>query len=127
VSSDVVEHLETHADAIATEVTRKMEEEVPDLFERYEKSPRSSRDPRVACKEDTIHHLKSLSSALEIGDADEFSAYRSWLIGLLVPRGIPEADVDLNFRVIADVLRSRVGDEAAEEATAMLLRRGDQA
>jgi hypothetical protein len=120
VTEALAEYIGSHEDAIASEVTSRMEKEAPGLFCRYETSSRSGRDPRAACKEDTVHHLRSLSAALDIDDPREFARYRTWLVGLLGVRGIPEEEVDLNFKVIADVLTERVGESEAATVVSIL-------
>jgi hypothetical protein len=113
MSPPIASFIESNLDALADEITRRMEQERPELFRRYRDRSRGGRDAAEWCKEDTAYHLRHLAAALDSGDPDEFRGYRAWLVHLLTSRGIPEEDIDVNFSAIADVLSERVGDEAA--------------
>ena len=112
MNTSLTDYLEVNVDALATEVTRQMEDERPELFRRYrDRSGGSGKDPAEWCREDTAFHLRHLAAALDSGDSEEFEAYRSWLVGLLGARGIPVDDINANFKAIGDVLTARLGDE----------------
>jgi hypothetical protein len=112
LNASLSDYLEANVDALATEVTRRMEDERPELFARYRDRPgRTGKDAAEWCREDTAFHLRHLAAALDSGDPEEFVAYRSWLVGLLGARGIPEDDIDANFKAIGDVITARLGDE----------------
>ncbi len=119
----LVKYLESNAEALATEITERMQDERPELFQRYrDRSLGKSRDPSEWCKEDTVFHLRHLAAALDTDDANEFLEYRSWLLQLLVPRDIPEEDIDANFDAMAEVLTSRLGDEAGPAISMLTVR-----
>ena len=112
MNTSLADYLDSNADVLATEVTRQMEDERPELFRRYRDRPGGSgKDPAEWCREDTAFHLRHLAAALDSGDPKEFVVYRSWLGGLLAARGIPEDDIDANFKAIGDVLTACLGDE----------------
>jgi hypothetical protein len=90
-----------------------MEAAHPSLFLRY------GAEGKRRCTEDTIYHVLHLAAALEVHDPGEFRRYRAWLAELLIPRGIPQEDIDLNLRVLSEELRTKYG-AAAEEACAFL-------
>ena len=113
MSSSLVEYLESNVEGLAAEITERMEREHPELFARYRaRALGKGRDPAEWCKEDTAFHLRHLAAALDSDDPQEFREYRSWLVRLLKPRGIPEKDIDANFCAMADALTSRLGDKA---------------
>ena len=118
MNKPLVDYLESNVAGLAADVTQRMEDEQPDLFQRY-RARGGPRDPAEWCQEDTAYHLHSLAAAIDSEDPDEFAQYRSWLVGMLGARGIPENDIDANFTAIAAVLTARLGDEAAP-AVAML-------
>ena len=111
--SALVTALERDADAIATEVLQRMTSTTPEMFERY------GDVGKVRCYEDTVFHVRHLAAALDTGEQAEFAAYVRWLTDLLVPRGVPEADIEANFSALADVLKDRYGD-AADTAVSFL-------
>ena len=67
-------------------------------------------------------HLRYLAAAIDSEDPDEFAEYRSWLVGMLGARGIPESEIDANFAAIAEVLTARLGDDAAPAVTMLRAR-----
>ena len=118
MTNDLCEAMLRDASLLAQQVVERMERTDPDIFQKYRVN-RTGRDAREWCAEDTIHHLEHLSAALSVGDADEFSEYRSWLVRMLGARGIPEHDIDANFHALADVLGERYGP-GAEYAVSFL-------
>jgi hypothetical protein len=113
VNTTLVKYLETNVEALATEITDRMQDERPELFLPYrDRSLGKGRDPAEWCKEDTAFHLRHLAAALDSDDPEEFLEYRSWLVRLLGARGIPSEDIDANFDTMAAALTSRLGDEA---------------
>ena len=116
----VVRYLERHSVDLGRQVAERMKEQRPELFRRYRRRLRNKeKTPEEWCAEDSAHHLRSLAAALAIEDPSEFENYRSWLLELLVARGISEEDVGLNFTAIAEVLQERLGEEA-DAALSML-------
>jgi hypothetical protein len=116
----LAENLEENADVIAAEVTQRMVESCPHLFEAYRRKLRNpSRTPEQWCTEDTVHHLQFLSAALTSGPED-FTEYRRWLEGVLTSRGIPLEDIQINFSMIAVVLEERYGAHETAGAREML-------
>jgi hypothetical protein len=120
VKISLVKYLESNLERLAAEITERMEEERPELFERYRaRSLGKGRDPAEWCKEDTAFHLRHLAAALDSNDPTEFLEYRSWLVRMLGARGIAEEDIDANFDAMADALTARLG-EGAGPAVSML-------
>ena len=79
----------------------------PDMYARYsEAGPARTR-------EDVAFHIQHLSGALLAGDPLIFKDYYEWLLGVLLPRGIIQEDIDINFSCMTKVLRDAYGDEAA--------------
>jgi hypothetical protein len=123
VKISLVRYLESNLERLAAEITERMEEERPELFERYRaRSLGKGRDPAEWCKEDTAFHLRHLAAALDSDDPSEFLEYRSWLVQLLGARGIPREDIDANFDAMADALNSRLGNEAGPAISMLSLR-----
>ena len=113
MTDDLSEAMLRDASLLAQQVIERMERTDPHIFRKY-RVRRTGRDAREWCAEDTTHHLEHLAAALSVGDADEFSEYRSWLVRMLGARNIPEQDIDLNFHALADVLGERYGAEARD-------------
>lgn len=106
--------LDRDAALIATEVTEVMVELHPEMFENFRRRLRNpEKTPEQWCTEDTIHHLRNLSAALD-SSPDEFHEYREWLTGMLGARGVPAEDINRNFAAIAMVLERRYGSDARE-------------
>lgn len=79
----------------------------PDMYERYsEAAPARTR-------EDVAFHLQHLSGALVAEDPQIFQKYYDWLHGVLLPRGITQEDIDLNFDCMTQVLQETYGEAAA--------------
>jgi hypothetical protein len=114
------EDLDQNAEVIAAEVTQRMVESRPDLFDAYRRRLRNTtQTPEQRCTEDTVHHLRFLSAALTTGP-EEFTEYRKWLEGVLTARGIPLEDIQTNFSIIAVVLEERYGIHDSAAARDML-------
>ena len=84
-----------------------MLDERPDMYEKY-----SDAAP-VRTREDVAFHLRHLSGALIADDPLIFVAYYEWLQGVLLPRGVTQDDIDLNFRCLTTVLSETYGEAAA--------------
>ena len=111
---DLADELMEQAPVIAAEVTQRMVETHPDMFEAFRRNLRNpAKTPEQWCTEDTVHHLQHLSAALSASSAEEFARYRTWLTEVLSSRGIPTDDIDTNFKAIAWVLEKRYGHEAS--------------
>lgn len=110
---DLADDLMEHAPVIAAEVTKRMVQTHPDMFEALRANLRNpAKTPEQWCTEDTVHHLQHLSAALSAASPEEFGRYRTWLKEVLSSRGIPTEDIDTNFSAIAWVLEKRYGQEA---------------
>ena len=110
---DLAHELMEQAPLIAAQVTQRMVEQYPDMFEAFRKRLRNpAKTPEQWCTEDTVHHLQHLSAALET-EAGEFERYRVWLTDMLAARGVGSEDIDRNFTAMAWVLRERYGEDAA--------------
>jgi hypothetical protein len=110
---DLDEVLSDEAPSIATEVTRRMTELHPDMFEAFRRNLRNpTKTAEEWCTEDTVHHLRHLHAALGTSP-EEFWEYAQWLVGVLSARGIPVEDIRKNFAAMSVVLQERYGDDAA--------------
>lgn len=110
---DLADELMDHAPVIALEVTQRMVQTHPGMFEAFRRNLRNpAKTPEQWCTEDTVHHLQHLSAALSSSAPDEFARYRSWLSEVLSSRGIPTEDIDTNFAAIGWVLEKRYGQDA---------------
>lgn len=84
-----------------------MLERRPNMYEKYsEAAPARTR-------EDVAFHLRHLSGALIAGDPLIFQKYYDWLHEVLLPRGITQRDIDLNFDCMTQVLQEIYGEDAA--------------
>ena len=111
---DLSDLLDEEAALIAAEVTELMVELHPEMFEAFRRKLRNpEKTPEQWCTDDTIHHLRNLSAALDTS-SDEFIEYRQWLTGMLAARGVLTEDIDRNFAAIASVLERRYGTQAKE-------------
>ena len=78
----------------------------PGMYDRYsEAAPARTR-------EDVAFHLRHLSGALLAGDPTIFQTYYDWLLGVLLPRGITQEDIDINFDCMTQVLKETYGERA---------------
>ena len=110
---DLTEVLSDDAPDIAAEVTRRMTELHPDMFEAFRANLRNpSKTPEQWCTEDTVYHLRYLHAALDTSP-EEFSQYAEWLVRVLTARGIPVEDIHRNFAAMSAVLQERYGEDAA--------------
>ena len=111
---DLSDLIDEQAPLIAAEVTELMVQLHPEMFEAFRRKLRNpEKTPEEWCTEDTVHHLRNLSAALDTAP-EEFLEYREWLTGMLDARGVPTEDVDRNFDAIASVLERRYGTGARE-------------
>lgn len=79
----------------------------PNMYARYsEAAPARTR-------EDVAFHIQFLVGALTAGDPEIFADYYDWLLGILLPRGVIQEDIDLNFACMAEVLEESYGDDSA--------------
>lgn len=77
----------------------------PDMYDKYsEAGPARTR-------EDVAFHIQHLRGALIAGDPLIFKDYYGWLLKVLLPRGITQEDIDLNFDCMIRVLRKAYGQE----------------
>lgn len=117
---DLSTELMERAPLIAAEVTERMVDQYPDMFDTFRARLRNTaKTPEQWCTEDTVHHLQHLAAALETEPA-EFERYREWLTDMLAARGVGSDDIDKNFTAIAWVLRKRYGDDAAAAVNMLL-------
>ena len=99
-------YLDRDTDHLADDIVRNMLEAKPDLYARYsEAAPARTR-------EDVVFHLRHLTGALVANDPALFRAYYTWLLSVLLPRGIVQEDIDLNFRCMSESLQATYGSEA---------------
>lgn len=111
--ADLTEVLSDEVPAIAAEVTRRMTELHPDMFEAFRNNLRNpTKTPEQWCTEDTVYHLRYLVAALDTSP-EEFSLYADWLVRVLTARGIPAGDINKNFAAMSAVLHERFGHDAA--------------
>ena len=103
---DLVQRLETEMNKLADDIVGRMLAKKPDLYERYsEVAPQRTR-------EDVVFHLQHLAGALTAEDPDLYREYYEWLLRILLPRGIIQEDIDLNFDCMTESLREAFGSEA---------------
>lgn len=93
--------------ALVQKILDLMLERRPDMYEKYsEAAPARTR-------EDVAFHLRHLSGALIAEDPVIFQKYYEWLHEVLLPRGITQRDIDLNFDCMTQVLQETYGEDAA--------------
>lgn len=101
-ASQVVEQLDALSSDAADEVTRRIYENHPGLYQRFGEKGKST------CREDLLHHLDYLSSALYAGDSAPFREYVLWLSGVLESRGVPSAHLKESLQLLNDFFRSHL-------------------
>ena len=102
----IAEHLERDTERLADDIVERMLQAKPDLYARYsEAAPRRTR-------EDVVFHLQHLTGALVASEPALFRTYYTWLLEVLLPRGIVQEDIDLNFRCMTESLESAYGTDA---------------
>lgn len=102
------ERLERDTERLADDIVDRMLEAKPDLYARY------SEAAPLRTREDVVFHLQHLTEALFADDPALFQDYYSWLLSVLLPRGIVQEDIDLNFRCIEESLTENYGAEARQ-------------
>ena len=103
--SKIVDALVTDEARLVDDIIDRMLAARPGLYERY--SPAAPKRTR----EDVAFHIQHLRGALIAEDPLVFHEYYSWLLEVLLPRGIAQEDIDLNFDCMIDALAQRYGDE----------------
>lgn len=83
--ASVINRLESLAPNAADEVTRLIYEKHPELDQRF------GDKGKATCREDLLHHIDYLVSALYAADSAPFREYVLWLSGVLESRGVPSA------------------------------------
>lgn len=101
-------------DLLAGEITERHAQLHPELFARY--GPIG----RIRCREDNRFHLEYLASAIETGTPSFFVDYVGWAKVMLASRNIPVEDLVQNLRLLDDVLRERLSDDVAAQASAAI-------
>ena len=104
--NDLARSLSEDEHTLVETILRCMLAERPDMYAKY-----SDAGP-ARTREDVAFHLRHLSGALTAGDPLIFQAYYNWLLGVLLPRGITQEDIDLNFDCMTRVLRKTYGERA---------------
>ena len=100
------ERLERDTQRWADNIVDRMLEAKPDLYARY------SEAAPLRTREDVVFHLQHLTGALVARDPGLFRDYYRWLLSVLLPRGIIQEDIDLNFECMAESLQSVYGSDA---------------
>lgn len=96
VAPQIVDQLATLSSDAADEVTRRIYANHPGLYQRF------GEKGKLTCREDLLHHLDYLSSALYAGDSAPFREYVLWLSGVLESRGVPSAHLKESLLLLKD-------------------------
>lgn len=80
--------------AFAEKVTSKIYERTPSLLERYGERGKKK------CLEDNLHHVRQLSTAVELNNGEFFVDYARWLNGILMRHGMETSHLIENFEII---------------------------
>ena len=67
---------------------------------------------RQVCRQDVLHHLNYLASALALGTPAPFVQYVLWLRDVLAGRGVPVAHLDCSLELMAEFLGDKLTDES---------------
>ena len=102
--NDLARSLSEDESTLVQSILECMLAERPDMYAKY-----SDAAP-ARTREDVAFHLRHLSGALIAGDPKIFETYYDWLLGVLLPRGITQEDIDLNFDCMTRVLRETYGE-----------------
>lgn len=105
--TDLVDALAADEGVLVDDIIGLMLSARPDLYDRY-----SAAAPKRT-REDVAFHLQHLRGALVAEDPLIFHTYYRWLLEVLLPRGIAQEDIDLNFDCMNEALARRYGDDAA--------------
>jgi hypothetical protein len=104
---DLPESLAADQAELVDKILQCMLMKKPEMYARYsEAGPARTR-------EDVTFHIQHLVGALLADDPRLFEEYYGWLLGVLLPRGIIQEDIDINFSCMSSVLRDTYGDEAS--------------
>ena len=95
-------------DAMASEVTRLLYEERPELAVRY--GPVG----RERCLEDIRYTIDHLIPAVDLGQPALFVTYVTWLDDLLRARNVHTRDVIRSLELLEHVARARLAADEAE-------------
>ncbi|NMO98113.1 hypothetical protein [Paenibacillus lemnae] len=85
-------------DKLIHQVIARIYEADPSLLEQY------GERGRMKCREDNIHHLRHLETALELEDTTVFTDYALWLEGILRKHAMKTNTLTDNFRYIEQYL-----------------------
>ena len=91
---------------IVEEVTNGIYEAYPFLLEKY------GEHGKERCKEDNIHHLKTLETAFQVKDEKIFVDYTIWLNSILTSRGMKSDLIIDNFKRLLVALDGKLEEEA---------------
>lgn len=67
---------------------------------------------RQVCRQDVLHHLDYLASALFLGSPKPFVQYVLWLRDVLAARSVPVAHLDYSLELMAAFLGDKLADES---------------
>ncbi|MBZ0104835.1 MAG: cobalamin-dependent protein [Sulfuricella denitrificans] len=113
-TSQMIEQLDSLSSQAADEVTRRIYENHPGLYQRFGEKGKST------CREDLLHHLDYLSSALYAGDSTPFREYVLWLSGVLESRGVPSAHLKESLLLLNEFFGSHLPADRLGPLTAVL-------
>jgi methanogenic corrinoid protein MtbC1 len=102
--------------AAAELINTKLEQLTESIMQRsgiYENTKYSAYQTQK-CRQDTLYNLRYLAESLAIGSVGLWESYVRWLILLLGPLGINMVELADHFRMIAEVLRDELDEEAAQ-------------
>ena len=91
---------------IVEEVTADIYAAYPFLLEKY------GEQGKERCKEDNIHHLKTLETAFLVDDEKIFIDYTLWLNSVLTSRGMKSELIIDNFKRLLEALDGKLEGEA---------------
>lgn len=109
-----IELIESLTHDAADEVTRRIYEIHPELDLRF------GSKGKATCREDLLHHLDYLVSALYAADSAPFCEYILWLSGILESRGVPGVHLKESLLLLQEFFMPRLApDELSQVATVL--------
>jgi MerR family transcriptional regulator, light-induced transcriptional regulator len=110
-TSDFSRLLAGHEARVVESIVEQQYARQPELAARY------GEIGRVKCREDAAYHLSYLNQALIFENPALFADYVAWVKVVLTQRNIPLADLELNLRIIGEVLQEHLPEDLGETAS----------
>lgn len=101
-------------EALARAVTDALYAERPELVEKHGERGREK------CLADMRHNVNHLAPAVELGDAEMFARYVTWLDGLLRARSVDTRDVVRSLELLRAECGARFPGEEARATAAII-------